>query len=266
LRLWHLTSLDAPTVAVVWTLAFAWTAHIRLPLWPPIVLALTAWSIYVGDRLLDARNARTPLRERHSYHWKHRRILIPIALVAAAIATVVALHSMPLAARARNSILVAAALAYFTSVHSPWRPSLPKVRFPKELLVGIIFTLACATPTWVHAPAHRLGLLLLIFVFTALAWLNCHAIEAWESQIESPKRKPTQIFQLAVLLTAAALLAAAIATILHHPRPAALLATAALSAVLLALLDQRRHNLTPIALRAAADLVLLTPLALLAFQ
>jgi hypothetical protein len=48
-----------------------------------------------------------------------------------------------------------------------------------------------------------------------------------------------------------------------RPRPAALTAAAAASALLLALLDRIRGRLTPLALRAAADLVLLTPLVLL---
>jgi hypothetical protein len=48
-----------------------------------------------------------------------------------------------------------------------------------------------------------------------------------------------------------------------QPRPAALIAAGAASALLLALLHRLRHRLTPLALRAAADLVLLTPLALL---
>lgn len=55
LRYWHLSSLDAPTVAVVWSLGFAWAAGVRLPVWIPILLALVAWAVYIGDRLLDAR-------------------------------------------------------------------------------------------------------------------------------------------------------------------------------------------------------------------
>jgi len=51
LRLWHLASLDAPTVAVVWTLGFAWAASVRLPPWIPVLLALATWAVYVADRL-----------------------------------------------------------------------------------------------------------------------------------------------------------------------------------------------------------------------
>ena len=65
---------------VVWSLAFASVAKIYLPVWVPVLLALATWSIYIGDRLLDARRAlRTgalhSLRERHFFHWRHRRLL-----------------------------------------------------------------------------------------------------------------------------------------------------------------------------------------------
>jgi len=265
LRLWHLTSLDAPTVAVVWTLAFAWAAQIRLPAWPAAVVALAAWCAYIGDRLLDARNAHTPLRERHHFHWKHRRVFLPVAFAAAIVAIALVLHSMPLAARERNSVLAAAALAYFTSVHSPWRvpAAKPWLRFPKELLVGVLFTLACAAPTLTRIAGRRTGptavALLPAIVFIVLAWLNCHAIEFWEGQ--SKQRSAVQ--RPATALMVIALLAAAVSAVGHGPREAALLAAAALSAALLAQLDRHRHNLTPIALRACADLALLTPLALL---
>jgi hypothetical protein len=268
LRLWHLTSLDAPTVAVTWTLAFAWTAHIRLPLWVPIVLALSAWTVYIADRLLDAYRAKSPLRPRHLFHWKHRRIFLPIAIVAAVIALTLILYSMPESARARNSVLAAAALVYFTSVHSPWRlprsPAARPLHIPKELLVGILFTLACAVPTWARIPAHRTELIAPIFCFTALAWLNCHAIESWESASSIPMPRFVSPFQLAAVLAGLTLLSAITAAALYQPRIAAMFATAGASATLLASLDHYRHRLAPIALRAAADLVLLTPLALIA--
>jgi len=265
LCLWHLSSLDAPTVAMAWTLAFAWAAHIRLPAWPIAVVALAAWSVYIGDRLLDVRNARTPLRPRHHFHWKHRRIFLPIALAAALAAIGLVAHSMPYVARERNSVLAAAALAYFTSVHSPWRVpyAKPWLRFPKELLVGVLFTLACATPTLTRITSIRiavplLALLPVILIFIALAWLNCHSIESWESQ-SSPVYA---VLRPAAGLLALAVLASAYAALRHDPRNAALLAAAATSVALLALLDRHRHALAPVALRACADLVLLTPLIL----
>lgn len=269
LRIWHLASLDAPTVAVVWALAFAWAAKVRLPAWIPILLALTAWVVYVGDRLLDARVALGAsqlhrLRERHRFHWRHRRILIPIALTAISAAGFIVFSLMPAGARERNSLLATAAFVYFTRVHSSRNPS--KFLFPwlsKELLVGLLFTAACALPAWSRAagqPGEPMWILTgPVLFFAALAWLNCHAIECWEAR--SPSTCSFPVFSVAYLLTLIGLLLASILTP-AHPRPAALAAAGTASSLLLALLDDFRHRLTPIALRTAADLVLLTPLIL----
>jgi hypothetical protein len=282
LRFWHLNSLDAPTVAVVWTLALAWTFHLRLPIWILATLALGTWSVYIGDRLLDAWRAKSPLRARHYFHWRYRWVFSPAALAAFCIAMALILRYMPMAARGRNSILAVAALAYFTGVHSRsvFAESPPATRhfavsfpvnFPvKELLVAVIFTLACAAPAWARMVSGHLGLLLPVVCFILLAWLNCHAIEIWEA---SPKRvretvpsRRSQTFRLSIALASATLAASGIAFALHMFRPAALLASAALSALALAALDRNRHRLSAITLRAAADLVLLTPLALLVLR
>ncbi len=65
----------------------------------------------------------------------------------------------------------------------------------------------------------------------------------------------------ALLVAFAGMLLAAIAGA-GHSHSAALLTAGAVSALLLALLDRMRTRMTPLALRAAADLVLLTPLVL----
>jgi hypothetical protein len=240
LHLWHLTSLDAPTVAIVWTLAFAWAEQIRLPIWLAAVVGLCCWCCYIADRLLDAHHAGTPLRPRHHFHWKHRRVFFPLAVGAG---------------------IAAAALTYCTSGHARWRPDVRGIRVPKELLVGAIFTLACAAPAWTRAAGARLALLMPVLIFIALAWLNCHAIEAWESVERS--QRDMAILRAAAALAGASLLAAALAAGLHELRTALLLGAAAVSAALLGLLGRNRERLTPTTLRAAADLVLLTPLALL---
>jgi hypothetical protein len=280
---WHLTSLDAPTVAVVWTLAFAWAARITLPAWVPVLLALAAWSVYIADRLLDVRSALIArrlhrLRLRHHFHWRYRRIVLPLALVAASAAVLIVLNFMPIAARVRDSVLAAAALAYFSGVHSPRKlPPLLSRIFSKESMVGVLFTAACVLPALSRAfallPAQSASTLwplyAMAFYFTLLAWLNCHAIEHWESTGGPSPVEPSRgqasrskIFDLAILLTLTGLFLAT-GLVALHPRCAALVLTGTASAALLALLDRCRNRLTPLALRATADLVLLTPLALL---
>lgn len=284
LRYWHLASLDAPTVAAVWSLAFAWVAGVRLAAWVIALQVLTVWTVYVGDRLLDARaglsqraNLRQPdidlrqqpangLRERHYFHWRRRRILVPSACIAACAAACIAARCMPIVVKERGSLLAAASALYFTRVHAG------RVRrlLRKELLVGILFTAGCALPS--ASPAIAVPAIF----FAALAWLNCSAIEIWETGKPDGERtplaagRPAQPRSIVPRSNAIALACAGViiaATLLPFtPRAAAMLAAGALSAVLLAFLDRARERITAVAVRALADLVLLTPALLLATQ
>jgi len=269
LRLWHLASLDAPTVAVVWTLAFARATGVQLPTWVPLLIALGTWTVYVGDRLLDARSGLRScsfncLRERHFFHWRHRRSLSILAAFTACFAAAIIFRQMSFAARERNSVLAVAALTYFSSVHSHRKPPVwLRSFFSKELLVGILFTAGCVLPTLSRIPSGfnlvlSWPLLVSVVLFAALAWLNCHAIERWESQGASRIFPPACMVGLAGIVLAAKAVSA-------HPNFAALLAAAAASAILLAILDHMRTRLTKLALRSAADLVLLTPILLIPF-
>ncbi|MGA2047442.1 MAG: hypothetical protein ABSG96_07105 [Terracidiphilus sp.] len=273
LGLWHLTSIDAPTVAVVWSLGFAWAAGVRLPVWIPVLLALAAWTVYIVDRLLDANTALrssdlSGLRERHRFHYRHRRALIPVAIAAACAAICIVFTFMPWAARERDSILGLAAVAYFARVHAPRTPAggLPCLSrlLRKEMLVGLLFTAACALPAISRAAPHISSVPWPVFgtaaLFTLLAWLNCHAIDRWE--VGEHEKGKLMILVPACLLAFAGLMLAAILSS-TQTRPAALVVAGAVSALLLALLDGLRGRFTPLALRTYADLVLLAPLVLI---
>lgn len=277
LRFWHLTSLDAPTVAVVWSLALAWAAHLRLPAWAPLSLALAAWSVYIGDRLLDARaGLRTPplhnLRDRHHFHWKHRWVLGFLAVVAAAASVGMIAALLPAGARAPDSVVAGATLAYFSGVHA--RRPLPSLlaRFvapflTREFLVGILFTAGCLLPAWsrIGQAAHA-SQLRPFFIMTGClalaAWLNCYAISRWESSATRSGAVKSRVSG-AALRVAFLCGSIALALLSTAPRCGALCAAAGISACLLAALDHFRHRVASITLRAAADLALLTPALLL---
>ncbi len=260
LQLWHLTSLDAPTVAVVWALAFAWAVGVHLAPWVSLLLAFGTWTVYVGDRLLDAHRAIRSqylgaLRERHYFHWRHRRSLVPLACAATAIAVALIGGRMPAAIRDRNSVLAAAALVYFSGVHSKARlPVWLRKLVSKELLVGLLFTAGCIAPviTRVHFMEWPFRACFVLFVM--LAWSNCSAIESWESS-----RVPSGVLRRTALLGIAAI-AASVALAFLNWRLSAVACSAGISALLLSLLDHKRAEISPLTLRALADLVLLTPL------
>lgn len=186
--------------------------------------------------------------------------MIPACASAASIAATIVLILMPAPVRRHDSVLALAALAYFSGVHS--RPNLPawaRRLFSKELLVGVLFAAGCALPALSRIDLFSASLIphipicAVVLLFASLAWLNCHAIDCWESN------SPSRVALFAVTLGVAGILLAAVSAPIQL-RPAGLIAACALSALLIALLDHLRTRLTPLALRAAADLVLLTPL------
>lgn len=268
LRLWHLSSLDAPTVAVTWSLGFARAAKVSLPAWVPILLALGTWAVYVGDRLLDAGSALrsgnlSHLRERHYFHWTHRRTLAPLAVFATAVSAAIIFFLMPIGMQERNSVLAAASLAYFSGIHVPPRlqARLPSL-FSKELFVGVLFTAGCAFPTLSRLPVAtsvpRAPLLATLAFFALLAWLNCYVIDRWEGAA------PAAVTTNALVLGMLGLILAFRLSLATAQNASGLLLLGSISALVLALLGMFRSRVSPIALRAAADLALLTPLIYLA--
>ncbi|HEX3435703.1 MAG TPA: hypothetical protein VHT24_02975 [Pseudacidobacterium sp.] len=67
---WHLLSLDAPTVAALWSWSFARAAHVELPILAPLLLAAGTWLVYVADRILDgaSRAKYDGLQLRHHFY------------------------------------------------------------------------------------------------------------------------------------------------------------------------------------------------------
>lgn len=273
LRLWHLASLDAPTVALVWSCAFAWAAGIRLRPWEPLALALSAWAVYIGDRLLDARaGMQSPplhlLRDRHYFHWRYRRLLAPIGFFAALAAAQLVITRLPAAARLPDSALAAVTLVHFSGVHARGLllPSLRRV-LSRPSLVAALFTAGCLLP--LAAQVVRAGavpvayaLALPALFFAGLGWLNIRAIAQWESSWPALVSRRL-LWVLGMVAATGALMALVVAP--AQPHSAALLAAGTASALLLGLLHRLRRRLTPLALRAAADLVLLAPALLFLF-
>ena len=279
LKYWHLFSLDAPTVAVVWCGAFARAAHIRLPLLSYGLLFVATWGLYAADRLLDSMQVAhaEALRDRHYFHARHRRFFLSIGIPSAvALVWLVATRMNP-TARLNDLLLSAAAGAYLLAVHLPMRgamrrkgpSSTHRLFLPKELSVAIIFASACVIPAWSQPSTPHVWLFGAGILFSLLCWLNCIAIEIWEARDGAtvlPLLTQTigQQLRIACLIVATAgVCAAVVAALVAQPAFCVPALSVTTSALLLRLLDRRRLRLAPLQLRAAADLVLLTPAAFL---
>ena len=252
-------------MAVLWAWSLAHAVRVDASAATLVVLGIGTWLIYVADRLLDTRapGRRQDLRERHFFHARHARTFL-IAAVMACAPLLFLITRMPAVERREDAWIFGAVLLYSAVVHQRF----VRIRFPRELAVGIVFACACAVPAWSGAGDLRMQLVALAAVFAALCFLNCCAIHAWEHPHAA--RGGAR-----VSLLAAAVAAAAIALIftMHTVAGIRLGLSVVASALLLLALDRDHRRalkkqspdaaLSTFALRIRADAALLTPVLLL---
>lgn len=255
LALWHLLSLDAPTVATLWTIFVARATHTTLPVVAPAAMFLAVWILYAADRLLDTRHLQsvkcvriTELEARHLFHFSHRRTFLAIIPVAA-IAVAALLRGLLTATLHLYLIEGVLLVGWFLLVHNT------RFRLPKELVVGLYFAAATFTPTLVRQSQPNLAVFLCAALFAFLCTLNCLFIHAWEDDLFGSHMQ---------LTTAALVLCIVSMALLTTSSPAIPAAIACAAAALLAM-NRLRFRLSRTHLRAAADLALLTPALLLPF-
>jgi hypothetical protein len=273
--LWHLLSLDAPTVAATWTIFIAHCAGIALPWTAPAAMFVAVWMLYAADRLLDARplpdgSAPPELEERHRFHQRHRHAFL-CAIVAAAGILAELLRSIDARSLELYALLATMLAAWLLLIHARPLPTASARRLPKELAVGIFFPAAIFIPTIARAPQLQPALIAPALLLAAVCTLNCLFLYAWEHPESHPAAHWTtrwassHVRLLAPVAIAVSLLILLLSATSVLPRidigPAV---ACALSASLLFVLSLTRRFFSTLVLRAAADLVLLTPLLLLA--
>ncbi|MGO8718979.1 MAG: hypothetical protein ACLQMO_07145 [Acidobacteriaceae bacterium] len=280
---WHLLSLDAPTVAVVWSWFFAAAFGISLPWTALITLVLGTWCVYVADRLLDGWRSTdmTGLRDRHWFYRRHRKPFVAAWTAAAIPLAYLIFFRVQPAVRIDDIVLCLIGTAYFLLIHN--RPA--KYRFSKEFFVGFLFSIATAVPTWTRLQDGRGLLLSAILTFGAACWLNCVAIQTWEdagalrngvpdhfcencsSELEGQQtatRSPVLTDFLGRHLTAFAMAVGVLAfSLTCIPATRAvwpLFAAVVLSSILFLTLIRHTDRFSAVSLRIMADAALLTPL------
>jgi hypothetical protein len=261
----NLVCLDAPIVAVAWLWLFARTFHVPIPPGNTVALFLTAWLIYLADRLADASSlkAELPRSLRQEFCLRHREIWINALVLIAGFDLYVIWRSIAPGTFFAGAVVGVFALIY-VALNYPrgliWH-SVPA----KEVAIGLLFTAGTLValvpgPTQARAPFVTAGL-----AFACLCSLNCISIAAWERELDRAQGKvslatryPRFARQAGRICIGLAVLSFAMA--MNYLAAWPIFGCVTVSAVLLALLHRGGNGLGVDARTALADIVLLTPI------
>jgi hypothetical protein len=261
----NLVCLDAPLVSVAWLCLFARTVQATVDPVNCAALFLTAWLIYLADRLADSYSLRDggPRSLRHEFCLNHRQIWIgALAVIALADACLI-WRSIGAETFFVGAIIGTLALIHLMlnySLGGAW-PPLPL----KEIAIGCLFasgTLVALLPAF---PPIAGPLVLSGIMFAWLCTLNCISIAFWERELDEMQRKVSFATRYPDLnrhlgkLSIALALGSGVAAIMYR-EAAPIFGCVSLSSLLLALLDSFRGKIDRDQRTALADLVLLTPL------
>jgi hypothetical protein len=278
----NLVCLDAPIVAVVWLWLFARTFQVPVQLGNAIALFLTAWLIYLADRLADASSLQpgSPRSLRQQFCLRHREIWISALLLIAGFDLYLIWRSIAAATFFAGSVVGILALIYLVMNHPRglvWR-SLPA----KEVAIGLLFSAGTLVALLPAFRAARMPFVASAIVFAALCSLNCISIAYWEQELDRAQgkvsvatRHPGFARQIGKICVGLALASLAMTVVLRAGAP--IFACVNISALLLGWLNVsapikegrfqnrprrfvKRRSLETDHRCALADLVLLTPI------
>ena len=257
-------------VAIAWQWLFARSFNIDLSGSARAALFLTAWLIYLIDRLADSLSlhAASERSLRQDFCSRHTKIWIGFTLTVALLDAVIVFSRLDRSLLPLGTFLGGGAFVYLGINYAfsrLWK-SVPT----KEIAVGFLFAagtllvllpqLPLATSATGVTTGAVAGLL-----FAALCSLNCMSIAVWERDLDLIQGKHSIATRWAgvglwVRISCIVLIAAALGLAIADHRLLRLALCLAVSAVLLAILHLisfQRDERT-----ALADLVLLTPAAL----
>ncbi len=267
--LWpNLLSLDAPIVAILWQLLVARCLGLQLNPYEIILLGAAVWLIYAADRVLDAMRSSPHNGEPTRLLFYRRNIRTStVAVLCAALAIAPLAHWLLAPAMFRAGLWLAAWIAaYIASIHLvplEWRS-----RWPREFVVALFFTIGTFLAIWIAAGEDLRGLAAPAALFLLLCWVNCCAIEFWES----PQGRETSTMHastrwLAMHSSRVALSIAVLSLALEWASllPSGFFVAPLLSGAAFYALTTLRPKLAPDFLRVAADLALCTPVLVFPF-
>ena len=230
-----------------------------------VALFLTAWSIYLADRLADSQSlpANGPQSLRHEFCLRYRRVWLSGLTVIVATDAVIIWRNIGRETFVAGVIIGTLALVHL--VFNYWLggawPPLPL----KEFTTGFLFAAGALVALFPNLRPITDPMVFAMLAFALLCSLNCISIAYWERELDETQGKvsfatrfPGLDRQLGKLSLALALASGLMAIIWREAAP--IFECVGASSFLLVLLDSSRGRIGRDQRTALADLVLLTPL------
>ncbi len=271
LLLFNSLSLDAPFVAITWLWCFSALYSTKVDVLQYFILFSVTWLAYLGDRLLDTLRIpnvpdQTP---RHRFTTKFFQPLLFCWVLLAIISTICLFYSVTSTELIWGFSLLTVLSAYFLSCF--YLPRFGRGVLPRELLVGIFFSVATHFFIWTQIHYWDYEFIWTFLGFLMLCTFNCLSISRWEYQSDKQAgevsfftKYPERLDQFPFLLAGFLIFQAAMCCYAIPMSPLPVFELSMLSSsLLLVLLDRSSINsrLKPV----LADCALLTPCILLSF-
>jgi hypothetical protein len=139
------------------------------PVWW-VILALAVWSVYTFDHLVDGFKKKGESSiYRHKFHYKYRRVLVPLVLVSGASAVVLSFLMLDRKIVIYGLELSIFVLLYFILVF--FQEKLQVKYIQKELFITFVYIsgIILAPVTW-YSDTFLIGHYFIFFILAALAW------------------------------------------------------------------------------------------------
>ncbi len=264
--LWlNVVCLDAPLVAICWQWIFAHSFHLSVPLGHRAALFLTAWIIYLADRLGDSLSvaAGEPKSVRQRFCLRHKKIWFVSVICIGVLDFIVVLRAVNYETAVIGGILGAFTIAYLAINHAQsqiWE-TIPL----KEFIIGSLFAAGTLVAVIPHIFAEKSAMIFAAILFALLCSLNCVSIAIWERDLDRIQGKHSIATRWADANPFARVLlfllpAASVLLCLFDPGAGPVMLCVGVSSLLLGAL--RFIRVSRDERSALADIVLLTPLAL----
>jgi hypothetical protein len=157
----------------------------------PIVLCGTVWLIYTLDHLLDARSRKEQsARPAYRWHWKHRKILWPLLMVAATGTVAIGLVCLPLRVIVFGCITASLVILY-TLAHQGM-PGLRARYIFKEGWISVIYTAGVwGVPLLYYGEVPNVSIFVTVIIYWLLVLINVMIYSLHEYQTDLKESQTT---------------------------------------------------------------------------